>query len=97
MNINSLSIEIQPNDKPHVHFGDPTLTEHKHIAVYLDRHVGSAHIVAWEPASLFALADALLSAGQQFEAALEAKAARAVNEANAATDAQPFGTLPVAS
>jgi hypothetical protein len=53
--------------------------------------------IAYSPATLFALADAFLAAGQQLEHSLEAKAATAVNEANATTDAQPFGTVPTAA
>jgi hypothetical protein len=58
-----------------------------------------AHVALMEerPEVLVAYADAFLAAAQALEAQAEQRAARVVNEANATTDAQPFGALPVAS
>jgi hypothetical protein len=89
----STTINIHPSDHR------PTfdlLGEDTHRFAVVDLGAG-AQVLTSDTTILAAYADAFLAAAQALEAEAEERAATAVNEANATTDAQPFGTVPTAA
>lgn len=90
-----MSGALYPTVLIHPHEYRPTITVHGGREPFAVVAVATGvSVLEGNPETLFAYAEAFLAAAQQLEHALELQAARAVNAANAATDAQPFGTLP---